>query len=155
MSIIHWLDIHPSERSLALQQVLAGWGFECQNGCGDGTLLIVADRPDPQWIPDQGTEILWWVRDGTPEAVSEGLVTAEVELLAAAVAARGGELAGEAEQAVRVACSERRLVVVVGQAGTGKSTALLGVARAHQQAGRTVLVTSTGEYWCAGCGAAC
>jgi ATP-dependent exoDNAse (exonuclease V) alpha subunit len=30
------------------------------------------------------------------------------------------------------------------QAGTGKSTALQGVARAHQRAGRTVLVTSTG-----------
>jgi diguanylate cyclase (GGDEF)-like protein len=73
MSIIHWLDIHPSERSPALRQALAAWGFECQDGTGDGTLLIVADRPDPQWIPDQGTEILWWVREGTPEAVSEVL----------------------------------------------------------------------------------
>jgi energy-coupling factor transporter ATP-binding protein EcfA2 len=78
------------------------------------------------------------------EVISEALVTAEVELLAAGVAERGGELAGEQERAVRVACSDQRLVVVVGQAGTGKSTALQGVARAHQQAGRTVLVTSTG-----------
>jgi conjugative relaxase-like TrwC/TraI family protein len=78
------------------------------------------------------------------EAINEALVTAEVELLAVGVAARGGELAGEQERAVRVACSAQRLVVVVGQAGTGKSTALQGVARAHQQAGRTVLVTSTG-----------
>jgi conjugative relaxase-like TrwC/TraI family protein len=78
------------------------------------------------------------------DAISEALVTAEVELLAAGVAERGGALAGEQERAVRVACSDHRLVVVVGQAGTGKSTALQGVARAHQQAGRTVLVTSTG-----------
>jgi len=78
------------------------------------------------------------------ETINDVFVTAEVELLAAGVAARGGELAGEQERAVRVACSDRRLVVVVGQAGTGKSTALQGVARAHQQAGRTVLVTSTG-----------
>jgi conjugative relaxase-like TrwC/TraI family protein len=78
------------------------------------------------------------------DAINDTLVTAEVELLAAAVAARGGELADEQERAVRVACSDQRLVVVVGQAGTGKSTALQGVARAHQQAGRTVLVTSTG-----------
>jgi conjugative relaxase-like TrwC/TraI family protein len=78
------------------------------------------------------------------EAIGRALVTAEVGLLADGVAERGGELAGEQERAVRVACSDQRLVVVVGQAGTGKSTALQGVARAHQQAGRTVLVTSTG-----------
>ena len=78
------------------------------------------------------------------EAVDDALVAREVERLAAGVAARGGELADEQEHALRVACSDRRLVVVVGQAGTGKSTALQGIARAHQQAGRTVLVTSTG-----------
>jgi conjugative relaxase-like TrwC/TraI family protein len=78
------------------------------------------------------------------EVVDDTFVTREVGLLAAAVAERGGSLAAEQERAVRVACSEQRLVVVVGQAGTGKSTALQGVARAHQQAGRTVLVTSTG-----------
>jgi conjugative relaxase-like TrwC/TraI family protein len=78
------------------------------------------------------------------EAINSAFVSAEVELLAAGVAARGGELAGEQERAVRVACSNQRLVVVVGPAGTGKSTALQGVARAHRQAGRTVLVTSTG-----------
>jgi conjugative relaxase-like TrwC/TraI family protein len=78
------------------------------------------------------------------DAINDAFVSAEVDLLAAAVAGRGGELAGEQERAVRVACSDQRLVVVVGQAGTGKSTALQGVARAHQQAGRTVLVTSTG-----------
>ncbi len=43
-----------------------------------------------------------------------------------------------------MACSDRRLVVIVGQAGTGKSTALTAVARAHQVVGRGVIVTSTG-----------
>jgi conjugative relaxase-like TrwC/TraI family protein len=77
-------------------------------------------------------------------AVDDAIVAHEVELLAAGVAERGGSLAGEQERAVTLACSDRRLVVVVGQAGTGKSTALQGVARAHLQAGRTVLVISTG-----------
>ena len=53
-------------------------------------------------------------------------------------------LADEQEQAIRVACSDRQFVVIVGQAGTGKSTALLGVARAHEREGLRVLVTSTG-----------
>jgi ATP-dependent exoDNAse (exonuclease V) alpha subunit len=78
------------------------------------------------------------------EVVDDAITTREVELLAASVSESGGVLAGEQERAVRLACSDRRLVVVVGQAGTGKSTALQGVARAHRQAGRTVVVTSTG-----------
>ena len=44
----------------------------------------------------------------------------------------------------RLACCDRQLVVIVGQAGTGKSTALQGVARAHEQAGRRIVVASTG-----------
>ncbi|MDQ2761493.1 MAG: AAA family ATPase [Actinomycetota bacterium] len=43
-----------------------------------------------------------------------------------------------------MACSERRLVVVVGQAGTGKSTALSAVGRVHQDTGQRIVVTSTG-----------
>ena len=53
-------------------------------------------------------------------------------------------LAGEQADAIRVACSERQLVVIEGQAGTGKSTALAAVARAHEHAGQQVVVTSTG-----------
>ena len=33
-------------------------------------------------------------------------------------------------------------MVIVGQAGTGKSTALLGVARAHDEAGRQIVEES-------------
>jgi len=77
-------------------------------------------------------------------AVDEQLVDGEVAALGAELAASGATLAEEQEQAVRVACSGRRLVVIVGQAGTGKSTALTGVARAHQAASRQLIVTSTG-----------
>jgi len=82
--------------------------------------------------------------DEKAPAISQELVDEEVSVLRAELALGGAQLAAEQEQAMRVACSERRLVVVVGQAGTGKSTALTGVARAHQAAGRRVIVTSTG-----------
>jgi len=82
--------------------------------------------------------------DGATLAIPEPLVDAELASLQAELAASGAQLADEQRQAVRVACSERRLVVIVGQAGTGKSTALTGVARAHQAAGRELIVTSTG-----------
>jgi len=77
-------------------------------------------------------------------ALGGELVDGEVERLGRELAAQGATLADEQEQAVRAACSDARLVVVVGQAGTGKSTALTGVARAHQAAGRDIVVTSTG-----------
>lgn len=84
------------------------------------------------------------VAAGDVTEIPSGLVDREVDELQAGLAMQGAELAAEQEQAVRVACSGRQLVVIVGQAGTGKSTALAGVARAHQAAGRTVIVTSTG-----------
>ena len=77
-------------------------------------------------------------------AIDEGLVAAQVDALAGGLAERGGVLAPEQERAVELGCGDRQLVVIVGQAGTGKSTALLGVARAHKQAGRRIVVASTG-----------
>jgi len=82
--------------------------------------------------------------DGEALAIPEPLVDAELAALQAELGAQGAELADEQQRAVRVACSDRRLVVIVGQAGTGKSTALTGVARAHQAAGSELIVTSTG-----------
>ena len=84
------------------------------------------------------------IADTSAEAIEPELVDADVSELRSALALGGAQLADEQEQAMRVACSDRRLVVVVGQAGTGKSTALTGVARTHQAAGRRVIVTSTG-----------
>ncbi len=54
MSKIYWIDIHPSEQARRLRQALAGWGFEVEDGVGEGTLLIVADRPDPLLDPSRG-----------------------------------------------------------------------------------------------------
>jgi ATP-dependent exoDNAse (exonuclease V) alpha subunit len=44
---------------------------------------------------------------------------------------------------VQVACSDAQLALIEGQAGTGKSTVLVGVARAHRDEGRQIIVTST------------
>ncbi len=78
------------------------------------------------------------------EPIGPELVAEQVSELRAELALGGAKLASEQEQAIGVACSGRRLVVVVGQAGTGKSTALTAVARAHQDAGQQIVVTSTG-----------
>jgi len=56
---------------------------------------------------------------------------------------RGGRLSDEQRQAIMLACSDRQLVMIEGQAGTGKSTTLTGIARAHHDAGRDIVVTST------------
>jgi len=74
MSKLHWIDIHPCPKAPALRQALAGWGFDCVDGPGDGTLFIVADQPAAALIPPEGTDIFWWVAQATPEAVSEVLI---------------------------------------------------------------------------------
>ncbi|MHB8492738.1 MAG: ATP-dependent DNA helicase, partial [Solirubrobacteraceae bacterium] len=76
--------------------------------------------------------------------VDEQFTAIETEALRLELAEHGATLAPEQEEAIALACADHQLVVIVGQAGTGKSTALLGVARAHEQDGRRVLVTSTG-----------
>jgi diguanylate cyclase (GGDEF)-like protein len=73
MANVHWIDINPAAGAPKLRQALADWGFECEDGPGEGTAIIVADHPEPGWIPQEGTEILWWVADATPESVSEVL----------------------------------------------------------------------------------
>lgn len=79
---------------------------------------------------------------GRVEPVDADRVARELAVLRSELAP--AVLADEQEQAVRAACSDRQLAVIVGQAGTGKSTALRGVARAHRADGREVIVTSTG-----------
>ncbi len=80
--------------------------------------------------------------EGNP--IPARLVDAQITGLQDQLAAQGARLASEQAQAVRAACSDRQLSVIVGQAGTGKSTGLTAVGRAHQAAGQTVVVTSTG-----------
>ena len=67
---IHWLDVHPSAAGEALRAALLDWGHELLPGPGPGSLVLVANHPDPHLIPVEGNEILWWVESAAPEAVS-------------------------------------------------------------------------------------
>jgi hypothetical protein len=80
---------------------------------------------------------------GRVAPVPQAFVEAELGRLAARFESTDG-VAPEQERAIRAACSDRQLVVIQGQAGTGKSTALIAAARAEQLVGRRTVVTSTG-----------
>jgi diguanylate cyclase (GGDEF)-like protein len=70
MHRIHWLEPHPSGAGEALRAALVGWGHEVAPGPGPGSLVLVAERPDPRLIPAEGSEILWWVQEAEAEEVS-------------------------------------------------------------------------------------
>ena len=76
-------------------------------------------------------------------AIPARLAERETMLLAAELERVGGKLTAEQRTAIAVACSERQLVMIEGHAGTGKSTTLTAIARAHQADSRAVIVTST------------
>jgi conjugative relaxase-like TrwC/TraI family protein len=76
-------------------------------------------------------------------ALNRDSVVAQADRLDRELQGRGGRLSVEQRQAIMLACSDRQFVMIEGQAGTGKSTALTGVARAHREAGRDIVVTST------------
>jgi conjugative relaxase-like TrwC/TraI family protein len=76
-------------------------------------------------------------------ALDRDSVVAQADRLDRELQGRGGRLSDEQRQAVMLGCSDRQLVMIEGQAGTGKSTALTGIARAHHDAGRDIVVTST------------
>ena len=94
-------------------------------------------------------------RERTVVAITQRLTDTELTPLPAGAAEResdrldtelsihGGRLSDEQRAAIQLACGPRPFVLIEGQAGTGKSTALTGIARAHQAAGREILVTST------------
>jgi conjugative relaxase-like TrwC/TraI family protein len=79
----------------------------------------------------------------TAAPLDPGTVDAQAQQLDAELGRHGGRLSGEQRRALELACGQRRLVVIEGQAGTGKSTTLTAIARAHQHAGRSLIVTST------------
>ena len=72
------------------------------------------------------------------ELVERGTLETDQQLLA-----DGGVLSEEQRRAVAVACGDRQLVMIEGQAGTGKSTTLQAIARAHDADGRALVLTST------------
>jgi conjugative relaxase-like TrwC/TraI family protein len=55
----------------------------------------------------------------------------------------GGRLSPEQRAALALACGDRQVVMIEGQAGTGKSTLLQAVALAHEANGQHVIITST------------
>jgi ATP-dependent exoDNAse (exonuclease V) alpha subunit len=70
------------------------------------------------------------------------VVARETERLDSELAERGGRLSAEQRAAIELACGTRPFVVIEGHAGTGKSTTLTGIARAHHATGRQIIVTS-------------
>jgi ATP-dependent exoDNAse (exonuclease V) alpha subunit len=71
------------------------------------------------------------------------LIAREAQRLDRELARAGGTLSSEQHRAIEIGCGARQLVVLEGQAGTGKSTTLTGITRAHQAAGQEIVVTST------------
>jgi conjugative relaxase-like TrwC/TraI family protein len=71
------------------------------------------------------------------------VVARETERLDRELAERGGSLSDEQRRAIELGCSTQPFVVIEGHAGTGKSTTLTGIARAHQATGRQIIITST------------
>ncbi|MGI8715393.1 MAG: MobF family relaxase [Solirubrobacteraceae bacterium] len=80
-------------------------------------------------------------REVTP--IPAAATACETDRLDRELAQAGGRLSGEQRAAIELACGTQPLVVIEGHAGTGKSTTLIGIARAHQSCGREILVTST------------
>ena len=83
------------------------------------------------------------IANGNVDPIPEPLIDRHAERLDRQLRARGGRLSDEQRAALRLACGAGQLVMVEGQAGTGKSTVLTAVALAHQDAGQHVIVTST------------
>ncbi|MBI4912081.1 MAG: GGDEF domain-containing protein [Acidobacteria bacterium] len=73
MTDIFWIQAHPAEGAPRLREALEGWGYRLVPGTGDGTVVLVADRPDPRLLPPQGSDVLWWIKEATPEEVSLAL----------------------------------------------------------------------------------
>ncbi|MGH2916562.1 MAG: MobF family relaxase [Solirubrobacteraceae bacterium] len=78
-----------------------------------------------------------------PDPLPTELVEHQALTLDAELRAHGAQLSPEQHQALWLACSDRQMVMIEGQAGTGKSTTLTAIARAHQADGRQLVVTST------------
>ncbi len=77
------------------------------------------------------------------QAIPGRLVEQAADTVDRRLARHRGGLSPEQRQALELACGDRQVVMIEGQAGTGKSTLLQAVALAHQAEGRRVIVTST------------
>jgi len=105
----------------------------------DGTATTRAHRGKERTV----IAVVERLTDARVEPLPAALAEAEAQRLDRELASVGGRLSAEQRATIMLACSDRPLVIIEGQAGTGKSTALTGIARAHQACGREILVTST------------
>jgi conjugative relaxase-like TrwC/TraI family protein len=105
----------------------------------DGTLTTREHRHREQ----QTVAMADRLAGGDADPIPQPLVTRHAAQLDRQLRERGGVLSEEQREAFVLACGDRQLVVIEGQAGTGKSTVLTGVALAHQDAGQHIIVTST------------
>jgi conjugative relaxase-like TrwC/TraI family protein len=110
-------------------------------------ILVLADRTgttrDHRGRETTTIAIARRLTAATVPPLAASIVAAQAERLDQELAQRGGRLSREQREAIELACGTRALVVIEGQAGTGKSTTLIGIARAHQACGRELIVTST------------
>lgn len=79
----------------------------------------------------------------TVTQIPQDAISSETDRLDLELGQVGGRLSDEQRAAIALACGEHPLVVIEGHAGTGKSTTLTGIARAHQDSGRQIIATST------------
>jgi conjugative relaxase-like TrwC/TraI family protein len=114
----------------------------------DGQLLSLADGDKTTRVhraaEQQTTGLAGALAAARVKEIPHDMVEREARDLDTVLRATGGRLSGEQRAAIELACSDRQLVMIEGQAGTGKSTTLAAIARAHQAAGRDIVVTSTG-----------
>jgi conjugative relaxase-like TrwC/TraI family protein len=108
-------------------------------GLADGSATTRAHRAQEHETISSAERVI----DHRITALDRDSVVAQADRLDRELQRRGGRLSDEQRQAIILGCSDRQLVMIEGQAGTGKSTALTGIARAHHDAGRDILVTST------------
>jgi conjugative relaxase-like TrwC/TraI family protein len=111
-------------------------------------ILVLADRAGGTTREHRGREravvqLTQQLAERHVAPVPSKITAQQIELLDRELKSGGGRLSGEQRAAIELACGTQPLVVIEGHAGTGKSTTLTGIARAHVDAGRTIIVTST------------
>jgi hypothetical protein len=113
----------------------------------DGQLLDLADGRQTtrrhRHAERQTVALARRLAAGRVDPIAPMLVAEHRRRLDDELRAVGGRLSAEQQAALLTACSDAQLVVIQGQAGTGKSTVLVAVGRAHRDAGRRIIVTST------------
>ena len=114
----------------------------------DGQILRLADGHSTTTIQRRSEQavVAGTARlvDGEIERLSPIAVDTARARLNQDLARYDSHMSDEQERALQLATGYRQVVMIEGQAGTGKSTVLQAVGLAHQAEGREVIITSTG-----------